>query len=101
MRALFTLTRVATCFQGLPEGVSGEVRVVSIDGVDKNLCCGTHVPSLAHLGGVKLLRLERVKAMCVVEIRSVPFALWGHCSDTWLALSLSLSLSRSLSFSPR
>ncbi|KAK4305998.1 hypothetical protein Pmani_022144 [Petrolisthes manimaculis] len=48
--------------RGLPEDVSGEVRVVSIEGVDANMCCGTHVSNLAQLQAVKLLYTERGKA---------------------------------------
>lgn len=48
--------------RGLPEDVVGPVRVVSIEGVDANMCCGTHVRNLADLQAVKLLRTEKGKA---------------------------------------
>ncbi|KAG0717148.1 Alanyl-tRNA editing protein Aarsd1-B [Chionoecetes opilio] len=48
--------------RGLPEDVVGAVRVVSIEGVDANMCCGTHVDSMADLQAVKLLHTEKGKA---------------------------------------
>lgn len=47
--------------RGLPEGVVGPLRVLEIDGIDTNLCCGTHVKSTAHLRQVKLLQTERIR----------------------------------------
>ena len=36
--------------RGLPDDFPGaSVRVVEIEGVDSNMCCGTHVCTLAHL----------------------------------------------------
>lgn len=35
--------------RGLPEGYVGEVRVIVIEGVDRNMCCGTHVSNLRQL----------------------------------------------------
>lgn len=47
--------------RGLPEDVVGPVRVVTIEGVDANMCCGTHVRNLADLQAVKLLHTEKGK----------------------------------------
>ena len=47
--------------RGLPDDHVGAVRIVSMAGVDDNMCCGTHVSSLAHLQAVKLLSAERGK----------------------------------------
>jgi len=47
--------------RGLPEGVVGPLRVLEIDGIDTNLCCGTHVKNTAHLRQIKLLHTERVR----------------------------------------
>ena len=33
----------------LPEDQNGPIRVVTIDGIDRNTCCGTHVSNLSHL----------------------------------------------------
>lgn len=52
------VTRAA---KGLPIDLSGPVRVINIEGVDSNMCCGTHVSNLAQLQMVKLLNIERTK----------------------------------------
>jgi misacylated tRNA(Ala) deacylase len=50
--------------RGLPAGLSGPVRVVELEGdaadepLDRNMCCGTHVSSLAHLQLVSLLSAQ-------------------------------------------
>lgn len=45
--------------RGLPADHEGQIRVINIEGVDSNLCCGTHVTNLAQLQAIKLLNLER------------------------------------------
>lgn len=47
--------------RGLPDDHSGPVRVVSIEGIEHNMCCGTHVSSLSHLQAVKILGAEKGK----------------------------------------
>lgn len=47
--------------RGLPADHTGRVRVVSIAGVDANMCCGTHVTNTAQLQAVKLLGTEAGK----------------------------------------
>lgn len=46
---------------GLPADHVGPVRVVTIDGVDSALCCGTHVSNLSHIQAIKLLGTEKGK----------------------------------------
>ena len=46
--------------RGLPEGHQGPVRVVSIAGIDRNTCGGTHVANTAELQLVSFLGTERV-----------------------------------------
>ena len=46
---------------GLPEGHSGDVRLVEIAGIDCNTCGGTHVASTAEIGAIKLLGTERMR----------------------------------------
>ena len=46
--------------RGLPAGHHGTVRVVSIEGVDRNTCGGTHVASSAELQLVAFTGVERV-----------------------------------------
>lgn len=45
----------------LPDGECDVIRVVSIEGVDSNTCCGTHVSNLSHLQMIKLLYTEKGK----------------------------------------
>ncbi|NWI14432.1 AASD1 protein, partial [Crypturellus soui] len=47
--------------RGLPDDHAGPVRVVSIEGVDDNMCCGTHVSNLSDLQVIKLLGTEKGK----------------------------------------
>jgi len=47
--------------RGLPEDYHGPVRIVTIEGVESNMCCGTHVRSLAHLQSIKLTFAEKGK----------------------------------------
>ena len=43
----FSFVQVRT--RGLPDDHVRAVRVVTIEGIDTNMCCGTHVSSLSHL----------------------------------------------------
>ncbi|XP_018014786.1 alanyl-tRNA editing protein Aarsd1 [Hyalella azteca] len=57
--------------RGLPADHVGVVRVVSIGGVDANLCCGTHVSNTAQLQTVKLLTAapgKRSGSTCVTFV---------------------------------
>uniref|UniRef100_A0A8C0E720 Threonyl/alanyl tRNA synthetase SAD domain-containing protein n=1 Tax=Bubo bubo TaxID=30461 RepID=A0A8C0E720_BUBBB len=47
--------------RGLPDDHAGPVRVVDIEGVDSNMCCGTHVSNLSDLQVIKLLGTEKGK----------------------------------------
>lgn len=47
--------------RGLPEDHAGPVRIIDIDGIDANMCCGTHVSNLSHLQVIKLLGAEKGK----------------------------------------
>ncbi|KAJ4448866.1 hypothetical protein ANN_00257, partial [Periplaneta americana] len=58
VRAAMNL-RVRT--RGLPDDHKGPVRVVTIQGVESNMCCGTHVSNLSQLQAIKLLRVEKGK----------------------------------------
>lgn len=66
--------------RGLPAGVTGQIRVVELEGesadaapLDVNLCCGTHVQSLAHLQLVSLLSFStmQVKKRAAVRLQFV------------------------------
>ncbi|KRT83311.1 hypothetical protein AMK59_3846, partial [Oryctes borbonicus] len=45
--------------RGLPEDHVGDIRVITIDGVESNMCCGTHVSNLCQLQTIKLLHAEK------------------------------------------
>ncbi|KAF1663617.1 Alanyl-tRNA editing protein Aarsd1, partial [Aptenodytes patagonicus] len=47
--------------RGLPDDHVGPVRVVDIEGIDSNMCCGTHVSNLSDLQVIKLLGTEKGK----------------------------------------
>ena len=35
--------------RGLPDDLAGPIRIIDIEGVDANMCCGTHVSNLSQL----------------------------------------------------
>lgn len=47
--------------RSLPKDHTGPVRVICIDGIDENMCCGTHVNNLSQLQVIKLLKVEKSK----------------------------------------
>ncbi|KAM8837562.1 alanyl-tRNA editing protein Aarsd1 isoform 2-T2 [Spinachia spinachia] len=47
--------------RGLPDDHAGPIRIIDIEGVDANMCCGTHVSNLSHLQVIKLLGAEKGK----------------------------------------
>ncbi|XP_046848732.1 alanyl-tRNA editing protein Aarsd1-like [Xenia sp. Carnegie-2017] len=47
--------------RGLPDDHVGQVRVVEIEGLEMNMCCGTHVRNLSDLQMIKLLHTESTK----------------------------------------
>lgn len=47
--------------RGLPADAPEPVRVVEISGVEKNMCCGTHVTNTSELQVVKLLHTETMR----------------------------------------
>lgn len=47
--------------RGLPEGHTGDVRLVEIEGVDLNTCGGTHLSSTAEIEALKLLGTEKLR----------------------------------------
>ncbi len=47
--------------RGLPEGHSGEIRLVEIDGIDLNTCGGTHLKSTSEIEALKLLGTEAIR----------------------------------------
>ncbi|XP_070536570.1 alanyl-tRNA editing protein Aarsd1-like [Ptychodera flava] len=47
--------------RGLPDDHVGLVRVITIEGIDSNMCCGTHVYNLSQLQVIKILGVEKGK----------------------------------------
>jgi len=47
--------------RGLPEGFTGDVRLVAIEGLDLNTCGGTHLRSTAELQALKLTGTEPMR----------------------------------------
>ncbi|XP_075206076.1 alanyl-tRNA editing protein Aarsd1-B-like isoform X3 [Anomaloglossus baeobatrachus] len=47
--------------RGLPDDHAGPVRIIDIEGVDANMCCGTHVSNLSDLQVIKILGTEKGK----------------------------------------
>ncbi|XP_051770646.1 alanyl-tRNA editing protein Aarsd1 [Ctenopharyngodon idella] len=47
--------------RGLPDDHAGPIRIVDIEGIDANMCCGTHVSNLSHLQVIKILGTEKGK----------------------------------------
>lgn len=54
----------------LPKDMKGKVRLVSIDGVDLNTCCGTHVRALGQLQMIKFFRVEKKSSAIRVHFAS-------------------------------
>jgi alanyl-tRNA synthetase len=55
--------------QGLrkPSGREGTLRVISIEGIDRSACGGTHVRSTGEIGPVLLRKLEKIRQAVRVE----------------------------------
>lgn len=47
--------------RGLPEDFAGPIRIVSIEGIEDDMCCGTHVSNLSQLQVIKLVGTEKGK----------------------------------------
>uniref|UniRef100_A0AAR2M176 Alanyl-tRNA synthetase domain containing 1 n=1 Tax=Pygocentrus nattereri TaxID=42514 RepID=A0AAR2M176_PYGNA len=47
--------------RGLPDDHAGPIRIIDIEGIDVNMCCGTHVSNLSHLQVIKILGTEKGK----------------------------------------
>jgi alanyl-tRNA synthetase len=55
--------------RGLPKDYTGTVvRVIEIDGVDKNACCGTHINRLGELQVITFPRMDVLKNQTVIRV---------------------------------
>ena len=43
------------------KAIDGDVRIVSIEGVDTCACCGTHVPTTGMVGQIKVISVQKYK----------------------------------------
>ncbi|KAH3699280.1 alanyl-tRNA editing protein Aarsd1-B-like [Dreissena polymorpha] len=57
--------------RGLPDDHEGPVRVLTIEGIDSCLCCGTHVQNVSDIQVVKLLSVEKGKRKNSVNLHFV------------------------------
>lgn len=57
-----------------PTGREGTIRVVTIEGIDRSACGGTHVTSTARLGSVMVRGVERIRGRVRVEFLAGPRA---------------------------
>ena len=58
------------------------IRVVDIDGIDTEACCGTHCDSLSEIGSVKITSVQKVADGVIrVEFVAGPLAVASHHQD--------------------
>lgn len=79
--------------RGLPEGLTGPVRLVEIEGIDLNTCGGTHVANTAELQAVVLLPPLSQKGGCKLRYLAGGRVINGvrEAHDREVTLSRSLS----------
>ncbi|XP_006815860.1 alanyl-tRNA editing protein Aarsd1-B-like [Saccoglossus kowalevskii] len=81
--------------RGLPDDHVGLVRVITIEGIDVNMCCGTHVSNLSQLQCIKLLGVEKSKKrtnlLYLTGNRVLKYL--GKCYNTEKALCTALKCS--------
>jgi len=82
--------------RGLPDDVE-QIRLVEIEGLDRNTCGGTHVRNTSQIGRIQLLGAEKLRGGTRL------FFIAGDRIGTWLRRSMSreAALSRVLSSAPR
>ena len=69
-----------------PSGRTGEIRVITIDGIDRSACGGTHVSRTSEIGSVLLLDIESIRGQVRVGFLAGARVLaHTHASDTTLA----------------
>ena len=78
-----------------PTDRTGEIRVVSIDGIDRSACGGTHVRSTAEIGPVLLRSTEKIRRATRVEFVCGRRALQCARNDFELLADISATMSAS------
>jgi len=68
-RAVAVTFEDAATVQGLrkPSERGGTLRVVSIDGIDRSACGGTHVTSTAGIGPISIRKLDKIRGSVRIE----------------------------------
>lgn len=79
-----------------PSERSGRLRIVTIEGLDRNACGGTHVARTGEIGPILLRRTERARGATRVEFRCGQRALIRARQDMELLLEVAGSLSASV-----
>lgn len=72
---------------------TGTLRIVSIDGLDRSACGGTHVRSTAEIGAVQIRKLEKIRGTTRVEFVCGVRALRAARRDFRLLSEISRTLS--------
>ncbi|XP_057681653.1 alanyl-tRNA editing protein Aarsd1 [Corythoichthys intestinalis] len=77
----------------LPDDHAWPIRIIDIEGVDANMCCGTHVSNLSHLQVIKLLGTEKGKKnktnlIFLVGNRVLKYAEKSYCTERSLVALL-------------
>lgn len=79
------------------KALTGDVRIVTIDGVDTCACCGTHMPYTGGVGQVKVIGLMkyksgvRVSVLCGVRALEYENLIQRQVKDVAKALSVKLN----------
>lgn len=84
-----------------PSTRSGELRIISIDGIDRSACGGTHVRSTAELAPIHIRRTEKLRGNTRVEFVCGTRALVRSRRDYRIAAELARSLTSPLDELPR
>ena len=64
---------IAVSFENAPEGLrkaserEGELRIVSIDGLDRSACGGTHVRATGEIGAIQIRKLDKIRGNVRLE----------------------------------
>ena len=72
---------------------TGTLRIVSMEGIDRSACGGTHVRTTAEIGMVLIGKLERIRGITRIEFVCGKRALRRAQSDNRLAASIGRALS--------
>ena len=83
-----------------PSDRDGELRIVSIDGVDRSACGGTHVRTTAEIGAVLVRSSEKIRKATRVEFLCGQRAIARARRDFEALASMAGSLSSSLDDAP-